>query len=252
MRKPNGDERREQGRRGRYRAILWSPAVCLLALGLTGCSGLKGGSKPPSDLGGDPLVGGGPPLPSRPPTTGRSQAPPPPPPTSLPPPPPISATSTAALASATARPPGATSDLRIGDPPRSPAPGTLTGQPASPPPPPDGTILHRPQPLTDPARQAPPAAVSPPPPPGPAPAPAYASVAPTRSSPTYEQLQAQLATRGVSWQRLEMAGPSGDWEFTCSVPNRQNPNVNRTYKGRARGPVEAIQAVLDQMDKDRS
>lgn len=69
---------------------------------------------------------------------------------------------------------------------------------------------------------------------------------------SYEQAQAQLAARGVIWQRLESAGDTGEWKFSCSIPSRQNPNIRRTYEGRARDALGAIQAVLEQMDKDQN
>jgi hypothetical protein len=59
-----------------------------------------------------------------------------------------------------------------------------------------------------------------------------------------------LAARGIIWQRLE-TGANGEWKFTCSVPNRQNPRVRRTYEARGTDPVTAVRAALDQIDKDQ-
>ena len=66
---------------------------------------------------------------------------------------------------------------------------------------------------------------------------------------TYEQAQAILAARGVSWQRLE--GDQGKWKFSCSIPNPQNRNISRTYEARDADHLAAIQAVLDQISKER-
>jgi hypothetical protein len=68
---------------------------------------------------------------------------------------------------------------------------------------------------------------------------------------TYEQAQAQLAARGVVWQRLENTTDKSEWQFSCSVPNRQNPRLRRTYQARAADHLSAIKAVLDQIDKDQ-
>src|SRR5262249_5227690 len=42
---------------------------------------------------------------------------------------------------------------------------------------------------------------------------------------SYEQAQAVLAARGVTWQRLETWGEEGEWKFSCSIPNRQNAHI---------------------------
>jgi hypothetical protein len=67
---------------------------------------------------------------------------------------------------------------------------------------------------------------------------------------TYEQLQAQLTARGVSWQQLESSGDHG-WKFSCSVPKRQNPKVSRTYEATAATDLGAIRAALDQINKEQ-
>jgi hypothetical protein len=67
---------------------------------------------------------------------------------------------------------------------------------------------------------------------------------------SYDQAQAALAARGVQWQRLEAVGP--EWKFTCSVPSRQDQQRSRTYEGRAATYLAAIQAVLEQMDREPS
>src|ERR1700687_1581570 len=65
---------------------------------------------------------------------------------------------------------------------------------------------------------------------------------------TYEQAQASLTARGVTWQRLETWGDQGDWKFTCSIPNRQNAYISRTYEAEAHDPLSAVRGVLDQLD----
>jgi hypothetical protein len=103
-------------------------------------------------------------------------------------------------------------------------------------------------------------AAAPPPPPSPAPAPAAPAepvathnivLANGGQITSYEQAQAQLAARGVSWQRLETWGDQGDWKFSCSIPNPQNRFISRTYEAQAHDYLSAMRAVLDQINKDR-
>jgi hypothetical protein len=57
--------------------------------------------------------------------------------------------------------------------------------------------------------------------------------------------------RGITWFRLETADDAGGYKFSCSIPNRQNRLINRTYEAQAPSELAAIQAVLDQIDKER-
>ena len=74
---------------------------------------------------------------------------------------------------------------------------------------------------------------------------------PPSSNPSLEQAQARLAGRGVRWQRLEMAPDQRNWQFSCSIPSRRNPNISRTYEAQGATPANAVQAVLDQLDRDQ-
>ncbi|MBL8798106.1 MAG: hypothetical protein JNM56_29685 [Planctomycetia bacterium] len=67
---------------------------------------------------------------------------------------------------------------------------------------------------------------------------------------TYEQAQMLLQARQIKWQRLEMVGTGGEWKFSCSAPSRQNPASSRTYEARAATYLAAMQAVLDQMERE--
>jgi hypothetical protein len=229
----------ERGRRPRPAAWL-SAVVCLL---LAGCS-----SNPisrPAPPGVDPLLGG-PPIQ---PPGGRAAAPAASPDTATAAVPPLTApstsTSTAALASGTAQPLDATHDLRIG--------GNPVGGPAAPP----GAPVTA-TPASDWKGQAP-VVLRGPEPPAPTPAPQQAPAQSPGIVPvggirvlTFEQAQVQLRARGVTWQRLEVLGENGQWKFSCSVPNGQNPNIRRNYESPPLpDPLTAIQAVLIQMDRDQ-
>jgi hypothetical protein len=69
---------------------------------------------------------------------------------------------------------------------------------------------------------------------------------------SYEQAQALLSSHGVKWQWLEMRADTGEWRFICRVPSKQNPNINRTYEARGISHLAAVQAVLDQMEREGS
>jgi len=67
----------------------------------------------------------------------------------------------------------------------------------------------------------------------------------------YEEAQTRLKSLGVQWQRLETWGEQGDWKFTCSIPNKQNPYISRTYEAEAHDPLSALHGVLEQIEHDQ-
>ena len=180
----------------------------------------------------DPLLGG-PPLKQ----PGRVAAPAPGTPVASVPslPAPSTSTSTAALASGTAQPLDATHDLRIGG-----AGGSTGGTPVSATPAddwkgqaPGGVVLRGPE------------MASPPP----APAGSGITLVGGVRVASFEQAQAILRARGVARQRLELDG--GRWRFSCWIPNRQNPDINHMYESPpAADPVSALQAVIDQIERE--
>jgi hypothetical protein len=68
---------------------------------------------------------------------------------------------------------------------------------------------------------------------------------------TYEQARTYLETRGVTWQRLETWGDSGEWKFSCRIPSPQNPYLSRAHEARAHEPIAAMRAVIDQIESER-
>jgi hypothetical protein len=202
----------------------WTFLACGCCLVALGCAG---------DIrrpGGDPLFGGAPPLPNgskAPPPANQSAAAGPLP--ALPAP--NATASTAALASGPAAPVDGRHDLQIGDSRPQPPGQTWSGPPAA-----GNTVLQPPQPALIPTASQ-------------SVAPAFAPASTARLT-SYEQARGQLQARNVAWFRLE-TGDQGSYKFSCSIPNRQNPNLSRTYE--AQGPTElaAIQVVLEQIDKER-
>jgi hypothetical protein len=68
---------------------------------------------------------------------------------------------------------------------------------------------------------------------------------------TYEQAKTLLLGRGATWWRLEAVNDQGQYKFSCSIPNRANPLISRTYEATAPNDLGAIQAVLDHIDRDQ-
>jgi hypothetical protein len=197
-----------------------------LALGITGCAGSK------SVVGADPLLGksaNAQPIsqntPKRPSGTEASL-------TSQPlPPAPSGTASTTALAQGVSQPLDSRYNLGMGTPGENRSWAGLTTA--------GNTSLSRPEPVTGLV-----------PPPDRSAARALESTTGSRLR-SFEDAQALLRDRGITWQRLESAADQGGWKFSCSIPNRQNPKVSRTYEAQARTELDAIQAVLDQIDKER-
>jgi hypothetical protein len=159
---------------------------------------------------------------------------------------PGSATSNAALAPGWNQTLDPNRELRISDNPAGAGAPAWRG--------PGDVTLSQPQPAnsslaarTD-VRPLPPAPVTPAAPAAPvyAPPPVTARGASPEAS-----LLAQVTARGAKYQVLQTWGESGAWKFTCAIPNRQNPNIRRTYEAQAGDPSSAIQAVLDQIDHEQ-
>ena len=121
-------------------------------------------------------------------------------------------------------------------------------------PPPTGAALQPPQPLVGPpprpindADLAPPTAPVPAPPP---------IVSPTAGRATgsdqYEQLQDELARRGVLFQSLEGPDDHGVWSFTCGVPKHGDPNSIHRVEVSAVGDrgLPAMRAAVEQIDRE--
>jgi hypothetical protein len=197
---------------------------------LAAAFGLAVGCAEDNRLAGDPLLGGPAPAPRvavPPPTPSAvSGAPLPPQPAAN------GSASNAALASTAAPPLSADHDLRIADPRRPTDARTWSGQPAG------AAPTNQPGAVPTSVAQAG----------GPVP-----NFPPTAGMPvgSFEQAQAVLASRGVSWQRLETLGDNSGWKFSCSIPNSQNRFISRTYEAKAPDSLSAIRAVLDQISKDR-
>jgi hypothetical protein len=144
-------------------------------------------------------------------------------------PPPSSSGSTAALAGGTSpsRPADSRSGLQIGS--GTPPTALVSATPNAPalrPPEPTAHLTSNPIPSTG-------------------------STAPmTPHLASYEQAQVTLLGKGIKWQQLQMTGDPGEWSFSCSLPDRQNPAMSRTYSGKGPNYLAAMQAVLDQMERE--
>jgi hypothetical protein len=216
-------------------SLLWSGVLSTVYGLLSGCAA---GDRPAADP--DPLLGavsGRPAARTSTPTPAATLSAP------APLPAPSSSTSTAALAPGAFTPLDPTHDLRIGAGGGS-ATGAAgdawhgrTGAP--------DVALRQPEPTNG---GATPRAVLPVSASGPAPAPVTTAAG---SVTTFEQAQVLLKAHGVVWQRLETWGEGGEWKFSCSVPNRQNPNLRQNYEARAGDQLAAVRAVLEQIEREQ-
>jgi hypothetical protein len=147
--------------------------------------------------------------------------------------------SNAALAAGVARPFDNSRDLRIGTPrPNSANDGWGLQGPAAVANG-NGATLRPPEPAVEPAIKQEPASIN-------------STVSQGTTKPyTYDQAQAQLKARGMISQKLEMVADTNEWKFTCWLPNKQNPRLRRVYEARAHDNLAAIQAVLEQIDRDQ-
>jgi hypothetical protein len=207
------------------------PTAATIAAAFIGMTFLSIGCNGVNKAQGDPLFGNVKPQPGLN-STAAPAAP------AVPPiPGPTSTGSTAALAAVNPRPIDGSHDLRITD---SGQPGIGTASPVASAPG-AGTQLQQPVAGFTPVSRQPVVGVNP----------AADAARLANSNLTYEGAQAQLTARGVTWQRLESWGDQGDWKFTCSVPNKQNPYISRTYEAEAHDPLSAVRGVLDQLDHDQ-
>jgi hypothetical protein len=149
-------------------------------------------------------------------------------------------TSTAALASGSVPALPTDRNLRIGPPPSAKLNGTAgtSRAPAVP------VTLSKPEPVGE-------------KPPVPAPTPGPLPTAPvTLAGGVTVYVQSVdhgikiLEDRGLKAFRLELQRDTGQWRCTCSLPDRRNPSLKRTYDTTARDRVAAVRAVIEKVEKE--
>jgi len=206
---------------------------------LTGCGHSSGSRPAPTNniiSPGDPLLG-------VPPVKPASYTIPPPEPESTTSnsnnvsttmPAPSSTTSAAALAAGGHPSLDATHDLRIpnGQPPRDAWRGQASDA---------GIALNKPEPVPE---AAPPSGNDPRPGPG-------VVLTSGSSIVSFDQAWASLRARGMTWSVLESNDTANEWKFACWIPNRQNPDIHRSYEASGPDPLGVLRAVLAKIDQDR-
>jgi hypothetical protein len=68
---------------------------------------------------------------------------------------------------------------------------------------------------------------------------------------TLDQGWAYLRAHGAVFQDLTARAENGEVTCKCSIPNRQNPNLHRTYEASDRDALTALRAVIDQIEKEQ-
>jgi len=248
------DRTREPGKKkegNRPRAWTASAVLAVFLAGyplLNGCNGLQKmtGGTPAPKTAGDPLVGADPaqkaaPATATAPTRSKSSALP-----ALP----ASNSSSSNVAMVVGEPLPGTRLLAIEDGTKNS--GTWQGQ--GPPPGTGATLtngltpsaggggvqLNRPEAIVEPVQR-----------PTPVPLPAASAVGPaSNAAMDTAQLEAQLKMRGVTLSRQDKVAEGV--KFTCAVPNRHNPDINRFYEATASDYASAVRAVLQQIDAQQN
>ncbi len=209
--------RRWTGGIGPWAFCLLSPAFCLLP---AGCA-------PDDFASNDPLIGG---PPVRPPSAVVGPIQPvagvvPPLPQTAPP------CTPAALTGATRGPLDPAREMRIGADTGAPTWQASGGGPA-------GVALQPPQPITGGAVPL-----------QPKPAP-DGQLTGNASTPSYEQLRAQLVQRGVTQISIKADYKTGQIVLSAFIPSKDEPNKQQRFDvPPARDEVSAMQALLEKLDK---
>jgi hypothetical protein len=207
---------------------------------LTGCSSASKTSQPAKTNTGDPLFGSATVKPasytppdSPAPTTNVSAIAP-----SSTMPAPSSTKSTAALASGGHPSLDATHDLRIGGGEAQPPRDAWRGQSGDP-----AIVLNRPEAVPSTAE-------------GPAPnetrnGGAIMLTGAAANIVSFDQAWAALRARGMTWSVLESSDNPNEWKFACWIPNRQNPDIHRSYEASGNDPLGVLRLVVAKIDQDR-
>jgi hypothetical protein len=68
---------------------------------------------------------------------------------------------------------------------------------------------------------------------------------------SFDQAWASLRARGMTWSVLESGDNANEWKFACWIPNRQNPDIHRSYEAGGNDPLGVLRMVLAKIDQDR-
>jgi hypothetical protein len=215
--------------------ILLLPS-CFSLLIMTGCGTLTSATQTPKANTNDPLLGGGrvvKPASYTTPAQSESNNN-----LSSSMPAPSSTKSTAALASGGHPSLDATHDLRIDGGGAAPRPDAWRGQAGEP-----GIVLNRPEAMP----VQPDVAVRN----DTAPASPITLTGGLSAIVSFDQAWTALRARGMTWSVLESNDNPNEWKFACWIPNRQNPDIHRSYEASGADPLGVLRAVLAKIDQDR-
>jgi hypothetical protein len=68
---------------------------------------------------------------------------------------------------------------------------------------------------------------------------------------SFDQAWGALRARGMTWSVLESGDNANEWKFACWIPNRQNPDIHRSYEAGGNDPLGVLRMVLAKIDQDR-
>jgi hypothetical protein len=72
----------------------------------------------------------------------------------------------------------------------------------------------------------------------------------TASTSGLDQALSNVNSMSPKWQKLEQLGVEG-WRFTCSIPDRNEPNKSRTFEGEGVSALAAVHSVLERVRQER-
>jgi hypothetical protein len=70
----------------------------------------------------------------------------------------------------------------------------------------------------------------------------------TGNADAVQSLLDELKKRNVAWVKMEMQADSGQWKFSCSIPNAKNPNYRSLVEAKATNLPEAMRLAIDKID----
>jgi hypothetical protein len=70
----------------------------------------------------------------------------------------------------------------------------------------------------------------------------------TGNADAVQSLMDELKKRSVAWVKMEMQADTGQWKFSCSIPNPKNPNYRSLIEAKAATLPEAMHLAIDKID----
>jgi hypothetical protein len=70
----------------------------------------------------------------------------------------------------------------------------------------------------------------------------------TGNADAVQSLLDELKKRNVAWVKMEMQADTGQWKFSCAIPNVKNTNYRSLVEAKAANLPEAMRLAIDKID----